>query len=87
VFKMALHIMIFTLTLDTVCWLSTFLAIYVLMLSPAVPKKQGFAFAHEMTSTALKTCGLSYLSLLDGIDILLRMCASNSLLKLKNRVA
>ena len=87
VLKMALHVVIFTFTFDTICWLSILRAVYVLMLSPTVPTKQGFALTHEMTSTTLKAGGLLHLSLLDGIDVLLRICASKSLLKLKNWIA
>ena len=57
------------------------------MLSPAVSTKQGFAFTHKMTCAAFITCGLFDLSLLDSIDILLRICAANSLLELNNWVA
>ena len=83
-FKVALHVVIFTFTFYTVHWLFILRAVYVLMLSPTVPTKQGFAFTHEMTFTTLVACGLSHLSLLDGIDVLLRIYAPISLLKQKN---
>ena len=83
-FKVALQVVIFTFTFDTICWLSILRTVYVLMLSPTVLTKQGFAFTHEMTTTTLNASRLLYLSLLYGIDVLLRICAPNSLLKQKN---
>ena len=80
---MAFLIVILALTLDAVSLLPTFCAGRMLVILSAITAYQGSAIAHIVCHAELETHRRFCFFLLDGVDILFRVCVLDPLLELE----